>query len=173
MKQSALALLTGALFAVGLGVSGMTQPSRVIGFLDLAGDWDPSLAFVMAGAISVHLLAYRVLRWQQRVAAARAPRFPLLADRVSLPTRSGVDARLLGGAALFGAGWGLAGYCPGPALVSLATGSGVVLAFVLAMAAGMAIERLATVTTNRRHPRDAGREGRQAQAHRADRQQGR
>ncbi|WP_437579589.1 DUF6691 family protein [Sorangium sp. So ce887] len=159
MKQSALALLTGALFAVGLGVSGMTQPSRVIGFLDIAGDWDPSLAFVMVGAISVHFLAYRVLRWQQR-AAARAPRFPLLADRVSLPTRTGVDARLLGGAALFGAGWGLAGYCPGPALVSLATGSGVVLAFVLAMAAGMAIEHLATVTTNRRHPRDAGRAGR-------------
>lgn len=150
MKLNALALLAGALFAVGLGVSGMTQPSRVTGFLDVAGDWDPSLAFVMVGAISVHFIAYRVVGWQQRAAAARAPRFPLLADRISLPTRTGVDARLLGGAALFGVGWGLAGYCPGPALVSLATGSGVVLAFVLAMAAGMAIEHLATVTTRAR-----------------------
>ncbi|WP_437817582.1 DUF6691 family protein [Sorangium sp. So ce1078] len=149
MKQVALALLAGALFAVGLGVSGMTQPKKVTGFLDVAGDWDPSLAFVMVGAISVHFLAYRVVRWQQRAPAARAPRFPLLADRMSLPTRTGVDARLLGGAALFGVGWGLAGYCPGPALVSLSTGSGVVLAFVLAMAAGMAIEHLATARSRR------------------------
>ncbi|XXR71520.1 DUF6691 family protein [Sorangium sp. So ce388] len=150
MRQNALALLAGALFAVGLGVSGMTQPSRVIGFLDVAGDWDPSLAFVMAGAISVHFLAYRALRRQQGAAArggpARAPRFPLLADRVVVPTRTDLDARLFAGAALFGVGWGLAGYCPGPALVSLATGSHAVLAFVAAMAAGMAIEHLTTGT---------------------------
>ncbi|WP_437736342.1 DUF6691 family protein [Sorangium sp. So ce1335] len=151
MRQAALALLAGALFAVGLGVSGMTQPSRVIGFLDVAGDWDPSLAFVMAGAISVHLLAYRVLAWQEgrqraasRAGAARAPRFPLLADRVHLPTRAGLDVRLFAGAALFGVGWGLAGYCPGPALVSLATGSRAVLAFAAAMVAGMVIEHLTT-----------------------------
>ncbi|WP_437691758.1 DUF6691 family protein [Sorangium sp. So ce176] len=144
MRQVALALLAGALFAVGLGVSGMTQPSRVIGFLDVAGDWDPSLAFVMVGAISVHFLAYRVLRWQEgrkRAGAASAPRFPLLADRMDVPARTGLDARLFAGAALFGVGWGLAGYCPGPALVSLATGSRAVVAFVAAMAAGMAIER--------------------------------
>ncbi|WP_437613638.1 DUF6691 family protein [Sorangium sp. So ce834] len=158
MKQNALALLAGALFAVGLGVSGMTQPSRVVGFLDVAGGWDPSLAFVMAGAISVHLLAYRALRRQQRAASEGAPRFPLFADRLSLPTRTGVDARLLGGAALFGVGWGLAGYCPGPALVSLATGSGAVLAFVLAMAAGMAIAHVAAAP--RSAPADAGTTGR-------------
>ncbi|HTN82666.1 MAG TPA: DUF6691 family protein [Sorangium sp.] len=150
MRQNALALLAGALFAVGLGVSGMTQPSRVIGFLDVAGDWDPSLAFVMAGAISVHFLAYRALRRQQGAAEgggpARAPRFPLLAARVVVPTRTDLDARLFAGAALFGVGWGLAGYCPGPALVSLATGSHAVLAFVAAMAAGMAIEHLTTGT---------------------------
>ncbi|XXY47582.1 YeeE/YedE family protein [Sorangium sp. So ce269] len=150
MRQNALALLAGALFAVGLGVSGMTQPSRVIGFLDVAGDWDPSLAFVMAGAISVHFLAYRALRRQESAAArggaARTPRFPLLADRLVVPTRTDLDARLFAGAALFGVGWGLAGYCPGPALVSLATGSHAVLAFVAAMAAGMAIEHLTTGT---------------------------
>ncbi|XYI00959.1 DUF6691 family protein [Sorangium sp. So ce1128] len=150
MRQNALALLAGALFGVGLGVSGMTQPSRVIGFLDVAGDWDPSLAFVMGGAISVHFLAYRALRWQQGAAArggpARAPRFPLLADRLAVPTRTDLDARLFAGAALFGVGWGLAGYCPGPALVSLATGSRAVLAFVAAMAAGMVIEHLTTGT---------------------------
>lgn len=151
MKQNAIALLAGALFAVGLGVSGMTLPSRVIGFLDVAGDWDPSLAFVMMGAISVHFLAYRALRRQQGAAAAPArpevatpaPRFPLFADRASLPDRTDVDGRLLAGAALFGVGWGLAGYCPGPALVSLATGSGAVVTFVAAMTAGIALAHLA------------------------------
>ncbi|AGP32254.1 DUF6691 family protein [Sorangium cellulosum] len=157
MKQIALALIAGALFAVGLGVSGMTQPSKVVGFLDVAGGWDPSLAFVMAGAISVHFLAYRLLRRQQRAASEGAPRFPLLADRLSLPTRTGVDARLLGGAAIFGVGWGLAGYCPGPALVSLASGSGAVLAFVLAMAAGMAIAHFAAAP--RRAPADTATAG--------------
>ncbi|WP_437281186.1 DUF6691 family protein [Sorangium sp. So ce375] len=156
MTQGVVALLAGLLFAVGLGVSGMTQPSRVIGFLDVAGDWDPSLAFVMAGAISVHFLAYRVLRWRRRgvgvdaAGPARAPRFPLLADRAAVPTRNDIDARLVAGAALFGVGWGLVGYCPGPALVSLATGSRAVLAFVVAMAAGMVIERLATARADTR-----------------------
>ncbi|WP_437535128.1 DUF6691 family protein [Sorangium sp. So ce726] len=153
MRQGAAAFLAGLLFAVGLGVSGMTQPSRVIGFLDVAGDWDPSLAFVMAGAISVHFLAYRVLRRRRRGGGAdaaglvRAPRFPLLADRAAVPTRTDIDARLIAGAGLFGVGWGLAGYCPGPALVSLVTGSSAVLAFVAAMAAGMVIERFATART--------------------------
>ncbi|MGK3995587.1 DUF6691 family protein [Sorangium sp. So ce1024] len=152
MIQVALALASGALFAVGLGVSGMTQPSKVIGFLDVAGDWDPSLAFVMVGAISVHLLAYRLLRWQEgreRAGAAHAPRFPLLADRMDVPTRTDLDARLFAGAALFGVGWGLAGYCPGPALASLATGSRAVLVFAAAMVAGMLIEH---VTTARADP---------------------
>ncbi|AUX41195.1 membrane protein [Sorangium cellulosum] len=147
MRQNAIALLAGVLFAVGLGVSGMTLPSRVLGFLDVAGDWDPSLAFVMAGAVSVHAVAYRVLHWQQRAArsgAAGKPRFPLLAGRVDLPTRAAVDARLLAGAALFGVGWGLAGYCPGPALTSLATGSPEVVVFVAAMIAGMALEHVAS-----------------------------
>ncbi|WP_437680127.1 DUF6691 family protein [Sorangium sp. So ce131] len=166
MKQGAIALLAGALFAAGLGVSGMTLPSRVLGFLDVAGDWDPSLAFVMAGAVSVHAVAYRVLRRQQRAAppggAAGKLRFPLLGGRVDVPTRASVDARLVVGAALFGVGWGLAGYCPGPALTSLATGSREVVVFVAAMIAGMALEH---VTSARARSAASARAGATAIAH--------
>jgi uncharacterized membrane protein YedE/YeeE len=117
----------GLLFGIGLIVGGMTRPAKVIGFLDVTGDWDPSLAFVMGGALAVHLALYRLIR--------RRPS-PLLDARFHVPTRRDVDVRLVAGAALFGAGWGLAGFCPGPALVSAASGPEAAL-FVAAMLVGM------------------------------------
>lgn len=121
---SSVALLGGSLFGAGLVLSGMTLPSKVRGFLDFAGAWDPTLMFVMGGAIAVHALAYLLIRgWST----------PLFASRFQLPTRRDLDAKLLIGAAVFGVGWGVGGYCPGPALVSLTTGASSVLAFVAAM----------------------------------------
>jgi len=124
--------LSGLLFGVGLMVSGMTRPDKVVAFLDLTGDWDPSLALVMLGAIGVHALAYRLV---PRLGA------PALGGRFGIPTRRDVDVRLLAGAALFGAGWGLSGYCPGPAVTSAATGTADVLIVLGAMFAGMAAHR--------------------------------
>jgi uncharacterized protein len=121
------ALFAGALFGAGLVVSGMTQPAKVIGFLDIFGSWDPSLAFVMAGAIGVHALAYRSIR--KRAA-------PVLAESFELPPVRRVDARLVGGAALFGVGWGLGGYCPGPSIVALGTLAPGVLVFVAGLVGG-------------------------------------
>lgn|GEM_PF-15143 len=123
-----VAFVSGLLFALGLGIGGMTQPSKVLAFLDVAGDWDPSLAFVMGGALLVYFLV-------GRVALAR-PR-PLFDEAFHVPTRRDIDTRLVLGSVLFGAGWGLAGYCPGPALVSLASGRATVVVFVAAMLAGM------------------------------------
>jgi uncharacterized protein len=121
------AFVAGLLFAVGLGVGGMTQPAKVLGFLD-AGNWDPSLAFVMLGAIAFHATAMRgILR----------RRAPLFAVRFALPTRQDVDVRLVAGAALFGAGWGLVGYCPGPAVTALGGGVPTAAVFVPPMVAGM------------------------------------
>lgn len=125
--------LAGVLFAVGLVISGMTQPSKIIGFLDVTGAWDPSLAFVMLGAIGVHA---PVVWWSRR------RRRPLLSEAFEHPPRRHVDARLVGGAALFGVGWGLSGYCPGPALVALVALSPATLAFVGAMIVGALVERL-------------------------------
>lgn len=121
--------LAGGLFAIGLGVSGMTHPEKIIGFLDFARAWDPTLAFVMAGAIAV----YAPL---SRTAARRAA--PLFADAFALPTRRDLDPKLITGSALFGVGWGLGGFCPGPALVALLSWNPAVLVFVLCMVAGMA-----------------------------------
>jgi len=118
---------SGALFGVGLAVAGMTRPEKVIGFLNFFRGWDPSLMFVMGGAIAVHALAWRLLR--------RRPS-PLLAGRFLVPTRRDLDARLLVGAAVFGVGWGLGGFCPGPGIASLATGAPTALAFVLALLVG-------------------------------------
>jgi uncharacterized protein len=127
----ALSVGVGALFAVGLVVSGMTDPAKVRGFLDITGAWDPSLAFVMMGAIGVHApLAYFIA---MRRAPVLAPAFSPLAKIV--------DARLVAGAAIFGIGWGIAGYCPGPAIVSLIGGSLAGVAFVGAMAVGMVLAR--------------------------------
>jgi uncharacterized membrane protein YedE/YeeE len=122
--------LTGLLFGIGLILAGMTNPAKVLGFLDLTGAWDPSLALVMAGAIGIALPAF---------ALARRRNHALLGDTMQLPTSRVIDRRLIGGSLLFGIGWGLAGYCPGPALTSLTTGGQPALLFVLAMLAGMAI----------------------------------
>ncbi|WP_114394546.1 DUF6691 family protein [Oleisolibacter albus] len=133
MARLISSLLAGLLFGAGLALSGMIDPAKVLGFLDVAGDWDPSLAFVMGGALAVTLLGYRLV--------LRRPH-PLFDAAFHLPSRRDIDARLLGGAALFGIGWGLAGYCPGPALASLGFGGRGVLTFVLAMLAGMALFRV-------------------------------
>ncbi len=132
-KQALVAFVSGVVFAVGLGIGGMTLPSKVIGFLDLFGEWDPSLAFVMGGAVVVYGVGYRLV--------SKSPR-PLFADRFRLPTRHDIDGRLLAGAALFGIGWGLGGYCPGPALTSLVTLKGPVLVFNAAMIGGMFVFKL-------------------------------
>jgi uncharacterized membrane protein YedE/YeeE len=128
MKTGIVAFASGMLFAIGLCVSGMTQPSKVIGFLDVRGAWDPSLACVMVGAIGVYAVA---ARW-----AGSAAR-PLFASTFQLPTRSAIDAPLIAGAALFGIGWGLAGYCPGPAVASLTSFAPPTVAFLAAMLVGM------------------------------------
>lgn len=132
MKRPVGAFLAGVVFAIGLGISGMTRPSKVVGFLDVLGDWDPSLAFVMIGAIGTHLVLFRVIVRR---------RAPLAGDAFRVPTRRDLTPALLGGSAIFGVGWGLGGYCPGPALVSLPTGSAGVLVFVAAMAAGVFLHR--------------------------------
>lgn len=132
MKPKIAALLAGLLFGVGLVVSGMTSPGKVTAFLDLFGRWDPSLAFVMIGAIGVHALLLRPILRQ---------RHPLFATKFQVPQKTTIDARLVLGAGLFGVGWGLGGVCPGPGFVSAASGSGYALVFVAAMAAGVLIER--------------------------------
>ncbi|MCJ2014751.1 YeeE/YedE family protein [Methylobacterium sp. J-076] len=123
---------SGLLFGLGLALSGMMDPGRVLGFLDVAGAWDPSLAFVLAGAVAVSALGYAL-----RGRMAR----PALAPRFEVPTNRSVDARLLVGAVLFGIGWGLAGFCPGPALAGLTLGLPEVALFVAAMLAGMLLYR--------------------------------
>jgi uncharacterized membrane protein YedE/YeeE len=122
-------LLCGFIFGLGLLISGMTQPTKVLGFLDIFGGWDPSLAVVMAAALAVSGVGYWLA--QQRPA-------PVLAPRFDLSTKSGIDAPLVAGSAMFGIGWGLVGLCPGPALENLATLSPQVIVFCIAMAAGMA-----------------------------------
>ena len=128
------ALLSGGVFGLGLAVSGMMNPAKVIGFLDVAGDWDPTLAFVMGGALLVTVPAFRLILGRGR---------PLLDKSFSLPSKTGLDGRLISGAALFGVGWGMVGFCPGPAVAALATGLTPDLVFVAAMIAGMALERAA------------------------------
>ena len=127
-KSALTSFISGVIFAVGLGISGMTQPAKVIGFLDFAGNWDPSLAFVMIGAIAVHSVLYWMVRSRPS---------PLFSSTFSVPTRVDIDPRLVGGATIFGLGWGLAGFCPGPALTSLVSGKSLVVIFVVAMIAGM------------------------------------
>jgi uncharacterized membrane protein YedE/YeeE len=124
------AFACGLLFGVGLAISGMMNPARVIGFLDVAGDWDPTLVFVMGGALLVTVPAYRIILGRRR---------PVLAGNFSLPTKANLDAPLIWGSALFGVGWGLVGFCPGPAVAAVVTGLPAVLVFVAAMLAGMAL----------------------------------
>jgi uncharacterized membrane protein YedE/YeeE len=135
MKALLVAFASGVVFALGLGVSGMTNPEKVLGFLDVRGVWDPSLALVMVGAIGVH--AGGAL-W-----ARRASR-PLWASAFAFSRRTAIDPALVGGAVLFGLGWGAAGYCPGPAVVDLAAPSPSRIAFVASMVAGILLHRLAS-----------------------------
>lgn len=127
--QSLVSLVAGILFGAGLVVGGMTDPGKVIGFLDLAGQWDPSLAFVMGAALCVTLPVFQfVIRRRSR---------PVLGSRFFLPTKTDLDPQLIGGSVLFGIGWGVAGLCPGPAIANLVSGTPEVLAFVVAMVTGM------------------------------------
>ena len=123
------ALVSGLLFGLGLAISGMTLPAKVVGFLDVGGAWDPSLAFVMGGALAVFAPVYFLVR----------PRLqsPVLAPRFDLPTKTGLTPRLAIGATLFGAGWGLVGYCPGTVITALPTGSPTVLLLVVGVFAGI------------------------------------
>ena len=123
-------LLAGLVFGLGLLISGMADPAKVIGFLDLAGLWDPSLAFVMAGAVAVGLAAF---------AFAGKRTVSVLGEPMRLPTARRIDRRLIGGGLLFGVGWGIAGFCPGPALTALGMGEPKAVVFVLAMLAGMGL----------------------------------
>ncbi len=132
----ALALAAGLIFAAGLTLGGMTDPRKVQGFLNVGGmfkgTWDPSLAFVMGGALLVSFFAFFSIRHRQ---------IPWAAEKFELPTRRDIDAHLIMGAVLFGIGWGVAGYCPGPALTSLLIGGSDILWFVAAMMVGMAIAK--------------------------------
>ncbi len=130
--QLILSLGAGFLFALGLGLSQMLNPAKVLNFLDLAGDWDPTLAFVMGGALLVTLPAFRLI--------LKRPH-PMFAARFYLPTKQDIDVRLIAGAVIFGIGWGIAGLCPGPAITALATGLLPVLSFVGAMAVGVVLHK--------------------------------
>jgi len=130
MQRIISSFAIGILFGIGLTIAQMVNPAKVLSFLDLAGNWDPSLAFVMGGGAGVAAIGYR-LAW-------RRPK-PMLADMFQIPTRTDIDARLIIGGGLFGIGWGIAGLCPGPALASLGLGRSEVVFFVLAMTAGFAL----------------------------------
>jgi len=130
--MNVIALLCGALFAAGACVSGRVRPSKVLGFLDLGGSWDATLMLVMIAGLAVHVLAWRVVR------RATAPRF---GARYPGPPARTIDRRLVAGAAIFGIGWGLAGYCPGPAVISLVSGARSSFVFVGAMLAGILLAR--------------------------------
>ena len=129
-RNALAAYAVGFIFAIGLGLSGMTQPQKVLGFLDLFGQWDPSLIFVMGGAVSVHFVTYRLIR--------RRPS-PLFDSKWHVPTSRAVTGRLVIGSVLFGIGWGIAGFCPGPALTSLSTMTLKPWVFVGALLVGMLI----------------------------------
>jgi Predicted transporter component len=133
IRDTLVPLASGTIFGAGLALGGMTDPARVRGFLDLFGDWDPTLAFVMGGAVVVMAIAWLVQRRMQR---------PVFAEGFSLPDRSDLTPRLVGGSALFGIGWGIAGLCPGPGFASLAIAPASAAIFVAAMLAGMLLVRL-------------------------------
>ena len=135
------ALVAGLVFGLGLILSGMTDPSKVIGFLDLAGAWDPSLAFVMGGAVLVASVGFRIAKKRSKT---------ILGGPLRLPEGTRIDRRLVLGGTAFGIGWGLAGFCPGPALASLAAGGSKALIFTAAMLAGMAIFEVLEHLSSRR-----------------------
>jgi uncharacterized membrane protein YedE/YeeE len=140
MREALPGLVVGTLFGAGLAVSGMIDPARVLGFLDLAGAWDPTLAFVMAGALVPAAIGYAVIRRMAR---------PVMAESFRIPENRAVEPRLLAGAAIFGVGWGLAGFCPGPALAALAFGLWQPWLFAAAMLAGMLAHRLTFASPGR------------------------
>ncbi|MFL0355975.1 DUF6691 family protein [Erythrobacter sp. GH1-10] len=133
MNRAIVPAVSGIVFGAGLALGGMTDPARVRGFLDLFGDWDPTLAFVMGGAVFVMIIA-----WQIQPRLGR----PLFAEGFSLPDRRDLTPQLIGGAALFGVGWGIAGLCPGPGIAALVIEPASAAIFVIAMLAGMAIARI-------------------------------
>lgn len=143
MKAMA-ALFAGLLFGLGLTLSEMVNPARILGFLDFAGDWDPTLAFVLGGAVLASAIGYRLV--------GRVTR-PAFASSFAIPKNRDIDSRLIGGSALFGIGWGLAGFCPGPAIASLSLGYGKSVLFVAAMLIGMGMFRL--LSARRVRPRKA------------------
>lgn len=133
MKGLVFIFLSGIIFAIGLGVSGMTDANKVIGFLNVAGDWDPSLAFVMVGAIGAHFTTFKLVTGRQS---------PLFAPQFYLPKNQEINTQLAIGASLFGIGWALGGFCPGPGIVSVTTGAPMALAFTGSMIAGMLLFNL-------------------------------
>lgn len=139
--QGFLVFLVGLVFGIGLILSGMADPARVLGFLDLSGLWDPSLALVMGGAIMVGFFAFQIARKRTRT---------LIGGALLLPSATAIDRRLVLGSLIFGAGWGLAGFCPGPAIVSLGSGHPKAVVFVGAMLAGMLMYELTGRYTGRR-----------------------
>lgn len=145
-KQAWASFVTGLLFAIGLGLGGMTRPAKIVAFLDVTGRWDPSLMFVMAGALTVHAVVWRLVR--------RRPA-PRLSATWFIPTRRELDGKLLGGAAVFGVGWGLGGYCPGPGLVASMSGAAGALTFAASMMLGW---RIVTALELREAARQAGME---------------
>lgn len=135
MRQNFIALLTGVLFGAGLGLSDMINPARVLAFLDIFGAWDPALAFVMVGAIIPSAIAYLITNKLRK---------PVLGREFFIPENRIIDQQLIYGAAIFGAGWGLVGYCPGPAIAGLAFGDWQPVVFVIAMLAGMWLHRFSS-----------------------------
>lgn len=133
MAQVFSALLAGLIFGLGLTISQMTNPEKVLSFLDILGNWDPSLAFVMGGALVVTALGYRLV-WRRPT--------PIFAKQYQIPANRDIDKNLAAGSVLFGAGWGLVGLCPGPALAAITIGAGQVAVFLTAMAAGMVVFEL-------------------------------
>lgn len=131
----AAAYITGLVFGLGISLSGMANPAKVINFFDVAGSWDPSLAFVMGGAVIITFFGYRLVLKRAR---------PMLEPTFKVPDNSTIDARLAGGAVIFGIGWGLAGFCPGGALPVLGTGQSEVLLFMAALTVGIVLTRLIT-----------------------------
>ncbi|MBW6389748.1 DUF6691 family protein [Billgrantia antri] len=130
--KTLMGYIAGLLFGLGLALAGMTDPARVLGFLDLFGAWDPTLMFVLGGAVVTTFIGYRVVFRREQ---------PMLGETFQLPTRQDLDGRLIGGAALFGIGWGLSGYCPGPAIASIAGLTAPLLAMLAAMVAGWFLAR--------------------------------